>query len=171
MAYAEEALAALSDMCHYWHDEARAAAYDSLQKLALATNRAFPPLTSASHSNPAEQQLGHHKGQAPLAAAVVTVLSQQAKHICDAVLPLLTSPVEDDVNKPAVAAAAAALGQLLKGLGYGAVAPEHLQAAAHMAQLLLQGKALCQVTDSDQNNRQQSAAELAPLEALRWQTN
>jgi hypothetical protein len=151
MAYAEDSLAALSDMCHYWHDEARAAAYDSLQKLTLATHRAFPPSTAASQRSPAEQQHGNHNGQAPHGTAVPVVLSQQAKLVCNTALPLLTSPVEDDINKPAVAAAAAALVQLLKGLGPGAVVPDHLQAAAHMAQLLLQGQALCQVVDNGQN--------------------
>jgi hypothetical protein len=122
MPYAEECLQVLTTMSQYWHDEARAAAFDSLQKLTLAAHKAFPP-----------------------SAGEPVVLSEQARVMSEQVLPLLISCVEDDVSKPAVGAAAAALAQLLKQLGRGAVGPTYLEGAANMAQLILQNKAICQV--------------------------
>lgn len=130
MPYVEQTLSILSDMSNYWHDEARAAAYDSLQKLTLATHKVFPPAVTSN-------------GTAGGISAVV--VSEQTKVLLEAALPLLTSPVEDDISKIAVTAAAAALGHLLKELGQGAVATTHLEAAANMAKALLENKALCQV--------------------------
>lgn len=122
MPYAEECLQVLTTMSEYWHEEARAAAFDSLQKLALAAHSAFPP-----------------------AGGEPVVLSQQTQVLSEQVLPLLISCVEEDCSKPAIAAAAAALAQLLKQLGRGAVGPTFLEGASNMAQLVLQNKAVCQV--------------------------
>lgn len=130
MPYVEQTLAILTDMSNYWHDEARAAAYDSFQKLTLATHKVFPASTSAS---------------AVPAAADRVVLSEQSRALTEAAMPLLSSPVEDDVSKVAVTAAAAALGHLLKQLGHGAVGASHLEAAANMAKALLENNAMCQV--------------------------
>jgi hypothetical protein len=122
MPYAEESLQVLTTMSQYWHDEARAAAFDSLQKLTLAAHGAFPP-----------------------AGGEPVVLSEQTRVLSEQVLPLLISCVEDDCSKPAVGAAAAALAQMLKQLGRGAVGPTFLEGAANMAQLVMQNKAVCQV--------------------------
>lgn len=129
MPYVEQTLAILSDMSHYWHDEARAAAYDSLQKLILATHKVFPPATANGNT----------------AASSAGMLSQQTKVLVEAAVPLLTSPVEDDVSKVAVTAAVSALGHLFKELGQGSVEAAHLEAAANMAKSLLENTALCQV--------------------------
>ncbi|WIA30405.1 hypothetical protein OEZ86_000490 [Tetradesmus obliquus] len=126
MPYAEECLQVLTTMSEYWHEEARAAAFDSLQKLALAAHSAFPP-----------------------AGGEPVVLSQQTQVLSEQVLPLLISCVEEDCSKPAVAAAAAALAQLLKQLGRGAVGPTFLEGASNMAQLVLQNKAVCQEVEDD----------------------
>lgn len=123
MPYAEEALSVLTLMTQYWHEDARAAAFDSLHKLVLAAHRVFPPA----------------------AAGPPVVLSEQARVMSEGVMPILIACVEDDVAKPAVSAAATALGQLIKQLGPGAVGPTCLEGAANMAQLILQSKALCQV--------------------------
>eukprot|EP00882_Tetradesmus_deserticola_P015683 GHRQ01016710.1.p3 GENE.GHRQ01016710.1~~GHRQ01016710.1.p3 ORF type:complete len:131 (-),score=42.72 GHRQ01016710.1:888-1280(-) len=122
MPYAEECLQVLTTMSQYWHEEARAAAFDSLMKLTLAAHKAFPP-----------------------AAGEPVVLSEQARLLSEQVLPMLSSCIEDDCSKPAAGAAAAALAQLIKQLGRGAVGPTFLEGAANMAQLLLQDKAACQV--------------------------
>lgn len=132
MPYAEECLQVLTTMSQYWHEEARAAAFDSLQKLTLAAHKAFPP-----------------------AAGEPVVLSEQTRVLSEQVLPVLISCVEDDCSKPAVAAAASALAQMLKQLGRGAVPPSSLEGAANMAQLILQNKAVCQVS------RDQTAAACA----------
>lgn len=132
MPFMEQALDTLSTMVEYWHDEARAAAYDSLHKLVLAAHSSFPPSQQApSNGNPSVLE--------------PVELSTQAKHVLGTVLPLLTSPAEYDTSKVAVAAAAGALGQLLKQLGRGAVGAEHLEATTKMAQALLHGRAICQV--------------------------
>ncbi|KAF8069426.1 IPO4 [Scenedesmus sp. PABB004] len=125
MPYAEEAGAVLRRMCAYWHDEARAAAYEALARLALAAHAAFPPPPGGGG------------------------LSPQAAALADAALPLLVAPVEDDVSKAAVAAAAGGVAALLKGLGPGAAAPGLLEGAANMAALLLEGKAVCQEVEDD----------------------
>eukprot|EP00878_Enallax_costatus_P019883 GHUV01020993.1.p1 GENE.GHUV01020993.1~~GHUV01020993.1.p1 ORF type:complete len:804 (+),score=291.15 GHUV01020993.1:1449-3860(+) len=134
MPYVEQTLSTLAGMSNYWHDEARAAAYDSLQKLTLAIHRVFTPSTSTSVA---------------IAAAGPVVLSEQCRVLVEAAMPSLTSPVEDDVSKVAVTAAAAALGHLLKELGQGAVGPIHLEAAANMAKALLENKAMCQEAEDD----------------------
>jgi hypothetical protein len=128
MPYMEPTLKTLSTMVEYWHDDARAAAYDSLHKLVLAAHSCFPPSQQAAASNgePVE-------------------VSPQTQHVLGAVLPLLISSSEHDTSKVAVAAAAGALAQLLKQLDRGAVVADHLAATSKMAQELLQGTAICQV--------------------------
>eukprot|EP00882_Tetradesmus_deserticola_P014858 GHRQ01015811.1.p1 GENE.GHRQ01015811.1~~GHRQ01015811.1.p1 ORF type:complete len:546 (+),score=193.28 GHRQ01015811.1:112-1749(+) len=126
MPYAEGCLQVLTTMSQYWHEEARAAAFDSLMKLTLAAHKAFPP-----------------------AAGEPVVLSEQARLLSEQVLPMLSSCIEDDCSKPAAGAAAAALAQLIKQLGRGAVGPTFLEGAANMAQLLLQDKAACQEVEDD----------------------
>jgi hypothetical protein len=132
--YMEKAFTTLSLMVEYWHDEARAAAYDSLHKLVLAANTAFPPTCRTTHSVGA------------ISVTEPVDLSPQAKHLLAGTLPLLTSPAEYDTSKVAVAAAAGSLGHLLKKLGRGAVEAEHLLATSKMAQALLHGRAICQVS-------------------------
>lgn len=132
MPYMEPTLKTLSTMVEYWHDDARAAAYDSLHKLVLAAHSCFPPSQhAASNGNPS--------------IAEPVDLSPQTQHVLGAVLPLLISSSEHDTSKIAVAAAAGALGQLLKQLGRGAVVADHLAATSKMAQELLHGTAICQV--------------------------
>lgn len=133
MPFMEPSLSTLSTMVEYWHDEARAAAYDSLHKLVLAAHTSFPPTQRHSVSN----------GSVSVTEPVE--LSPQARHVLGVVLPLLTSPAEYDTSKVAVAAAAAALGHLLKALGRGAVEAEQLLATSKMATALLHGRAICQV--------------------------
>jgi len=135
MVFMEPALNTLSTMVEYWHDEARAAAYDSLHKLVLAAHTSFPPTQRHSLSN----------GSVSVSVTEPVELSPQARHVLGVVLPLLTSPAEYDTSKVAVAAAAAALGQLLKALGRGAVEGEQLMATCKMATALLHGRAICQV--------------------------
>lgn len=125
LAHSAEVLSVLSDMCDYWHDEARAAAYDALGKLALAAHTAAPPMP----------------GSGPLSPPVAALL--------DSVLPLLIVSVEDDRSRPAVAAAAVSLAKLLGTLPQGATAPSTLEGSANMARLLLQGRAACQVWHTD----------------------
>jgi hypothetical protein len=92
MPFVEPALKTLTTMVEYWHDEARAAAYDSLQKLVLATHACFPP---AQHTAAASNGNAGSGG-----------LSPQVAHVLGVALPLLTSPMEYDTSKVAVAAAA-----------------------------------------------------------------
>lgn len=134
MPFMEKALSTLSDMSQYWHDEARAAAYHSLHQLVLATHKSFPPSSAAAAagSNPSITEPQE--------------LSAQVTHVLGVALPLLTSPVDHDTSKVAVAAAAAALAQVLKQLGRGAVGGQHLEATSNMARALLQGRAICQVS-------------------------
>ena len=130
--FIEQALKTLTAMVDYWHDEARAAAYDSLHKLVLAAHTAFPPSS-------------HTTSNGTVHVTEPVELSPQSKHVLGVALPLLTSPAEYDTSKVAVAAAAAALGHVLKQLGRGAVEVVHLEAASKMAQALLHGRAICQV--------------------------
>lgn len=132
--FTQQALSTLQKMSEYFHDEARAAAYDSLRKLVLSTHSAFPP---SQHRTPSSTN--------PSITEPVE-LSPQAKQVLGTVLPLLTSPTACDTSKVAVAAAATALGHLLKQLGRGAVEAKHLEATAMMAQALLLDRAICQVS-------------------------
>jgi hypothetical protein len=133
LPYMEPALKTLSVMAEYWHDDARAAAYDSLHKLVLAAHSCFPPSQPAAVSN-----------NNPSIAEPVE-LSPHTQHVLCGVLPRLISSSEHDTSKVAVAAAAGALAQLLKQLGRGAVVADHLAATSKMAQQLLHGTAICQV--------------------------
>lgn len=132
MPFMEKTLSTLQTMVEYWHDDARAAAYDSLHKVVLATHSCFPPTQHvASNGTPSITE--------------VVELSQQTRLVLNVAMPLLSSPAEYDNSKIAVASAAGALGHLLKKLGRGAVDAVHLEAASKMAQALLHGNAVCQV--------------------------
>lgn len=145
--FLEQALATLSTMVEYWHDEARAAAYDSLHKLVLAAHTAFPPTQHSTTTAAAGAGTTNNSSSSTSAASILepVELSPQTKHVLGVALPLLTSPTAFDTSKVAVAAAAGALGHLLKQLGHGAVEWLHLEATVKMAQALLQGRAICQV--------------------------
>jgi hypothetical protein len=138
--FAEPSMAALRDGMYHMHEEMRAAVAPAIKSVVVAVH-------VASGGQRADEAGGGGGGAAVVVPPASAAVAQQA-------VPLLLSPIEEEPDVDATAAAVSAVAGIVRALPAAAVGPERLEACSKAAAALLTGDALCQneLDDSDDDN-------------------
>ncbi|GAX82443.1 hypothetical protein CEUSTIGMA_g9871.t1 [Chlamydomonas eustigma] len=139
--YFQPAFSAVTAMASYFHEEVRAAAYESLGQMIVSAHTLWPP--SALQHSPVTTQL-------PGCPAGVILLSAEVQAVLRTGLPKLMEGMEDD-DKHAAAMALQATTVILQRLGPASVASCMAKICSCTA-LVLAGKAASQEHDQDQDS-------------------